>query len=118
MEEKKCLECKRNFHGRSDKKFCSDGCRNAFNNQLNTAKRNYMRQVNSILRKNRLVLEALNKEGKVKKHRDQLLSKGFDFNYFTNTIVTKAGDTYKFCYEQGYLELDKGFYLLVRRNED
>jgi len=118
MEEKKCLECDRKFQGRADKKFCSDGCRNARNNQLNTLKRNYMRQVNAILRKNRLVLEALNESGKVRKHRDQLLTKGFDFNYITKIITTKAGDTYKFCYEQGYLELDKGFYLLVRRNED
>jgi len=118
MEEKKCMECERSFHGRSDKKFCSDGCRNAFNNKLNTSKRNYMRQINGVLRKNRLVLEKLNKEGKTKKHRDQMLKAGFDFDYFTSVFTNKSGDTYKFCYEQGFLDIGNGFYLLVAKKTD
>ena len=116
-EEKKCLECGRPVYGRVDKKFCSDGCRNAFNNKQKAASTNYIRNVNNILSKNRRILLDLNPTGKTKKHRDQLLKKGFDFDYYTNVYRTKAGDEYRFCYEQGYLLLDEGFVLIVQRDE-
>jgi hypothetical protein len=32
---KVCLECGEKIVGREDKKFCSDGCRNAYNNKIN-----------------------------------------------------------------------------------
>lgn len=33
--EKNCPECGDKIIGRADKKFCSDACRNAYNNALN-----------------------------------------------------------------------------------
>jgi hypothetical protein len=36
--------------GREDKKFCSDGCRNAYN-KINKDSNNYMRNTNNKLRK-------------------------------------------------------------------
>ncbi len=56
----------------------------------------------------------MNVSGKTKTHRDKLLKEGFDFNYFTNVYVNKAGDEYRFCYEQGYLDTGGGFLLLVK----
>ena len=76
-----------------------------------------MRNVNNTLAKNRRILMDLNPDGKKKTHRDQLLKKGFDFDFYTNTYTTKAGDMYHFCYEQGYLNLEEGFVLLVERKE-
>ena len=35
MQERKCLECGTVLKGRSDKKFCSDYCRNTYNNKVN-----------------------------------------------------------------------------------
>ena len=115
--EKSCLECGTKIFGRVDKKFCSDQCRNAYNNKLNSDANNYIRNVNNILRKNRRLLEQLNPSGKTKLHRDKLSEKGFDFKYHTSTYTTKAGATYKFCYEQGYLELDNNWSMLVKRQE-
>ena len=60
----------------------------------------------------------LNPDGKTTKHREQLLKKGFDFDYMTRTITTREGKEYRFCYEQGYLPLDNDFVLLVTRDED
>ena len=117
MESKECPECGRPVHGRIDKKFCSDACRNAFNNKANSSTTNYMRNVNNALAKNRRVLMELNPDGKKKIHRDKLLKKGFDFDFHTNTYTTKAGDIYFFCYEQGYLQLEDGYVLLVERSE-
>jgi len=111
-----CLECERPVFGRADKKFCSDSCRNAYNNRQNNSSA-VIKEVNAILRKNRKILELMNPEGKKTTHRDELLKRGFNFHYFTNTHKTKAGDEYRFCYDQGFLELNKGFVLLVKRFE-
>ncbi|UII20348.1 DUF2116 family Zn-ribbon domain-containing protein [Fulvivirga ligni] len=116
MEEKECLECGTKIFGRADKKFCSDLCRNAYNNKLNSDSNNYIRSVNATLKKNRKILNQLNPNGKSKTHRDRLVEKGFDFNYYTNTYTTKAGAIYYFCYEYGYLPLDNNFFALVKRD--
>lgn len=117
MKEKTCLECDREIFGRADKKFCSDACRNAYNNRTHAASTKYMRQVNNTLSKNRRILLDLNPEGKKKTHRDQLLKRGFDFDLHTSIYTTKSGDSYHFCYEQGYLLLDEGYILLVERKD-
>ncbi|MEO9966221.1 MAG: hypothetical protein ABJF11_10555 [Reichenbachiella sp.] len=111
-----CPECDRPVYGRTDKKYCSDACRNSANNKANSDVTNMVRNVNNKLRKNRRVLCSLNDSGKSKMHRDKLLKSGFDFDFFTNTYVTKAGNEYKFCYDQGYMELEEGFVLLVDRS--
>ncbi len=117
MQEKECTECGTLIRGRADKKFCSDQCRNTYNNKLNSDSNNYVRNINNILRKNRRILVSMNPNGKAKTHKDKLMEKGFDFTYYTNTYTTKAGATYYFCYDYGYLPLDKGFYALVIRQE-
>ncbi|MBI9055208.1 MAG: hypothetical protein JEY96_15400 [Bacteroidales bacterium] len=119
--KKKCPECGDLIIGRADKKFCSDQCRNSFNNHLNSDASNFVRNINNILRKNRRILQGQNKQsGKTMITKDSLLSKGFNFTYHTHTYKTKKGDTYKFCYEQGYLFLeDKELFLLVEnKNEE
>lgn len=113
---KSCLECGDKIIGREDKKFCSDGCRNAFNNKINKDSNNFMRNINNRLRKNYRILSDLNTEGKSKTTRTKLLSKGFDFDYFTNILQTKTGNTYYFLYDQGYMALDHDFYVLVRKD--
>jgi hypothetical protein len=112
-DKRQCLECGEEFSGRIDKKFCSDMCRNAYNNRLNSDSSNLVRNINNILRKNRRILMDINTDGKAKVHKKKLLEKGFDFNYFTSIYTTQKGAVYHFCYEQGYLALDHDFYFLV-----
>jgi len=116
MEKRKCLECKEIIIGRSDKKFCSDQCRNLFNNRQNSDPTNLVRNINNILRKNRRILQELNPKDKAKCHKDKMLEKGFNFSYFTSIYTTKKGATYFFCYEYGYLQLEDNFYFLVINN--
>jgi hypothetical protein len=117
MEKLKCPECGFEIIGRSDKKFCSDQCRNTFNNRLKKDSNNYVRQINSILRKNRRILEELNPNGKAKCNRNTLTLKGFNFDYYTNAYTTKAGKTYYFCYEFGYLPLEDDYFALVEKQD-
>ena len=112
---KNCLECNEKIVGREDKKFCSDGCRNAYNNKINKDSTNYMRNVNNKLRKNYRILSELNIEGKSKTNRSKLISKGFDFEFFTSIYNTKTGNTYYFLYDQGYRLLEDDYFMLVKK---
>jgi predicted nucleic acid-binding Zn ribbon protein len=112
---KKCLECEEAIRGREDKRFCSDNCRSAYNNRLNAESNKLIRNTNNILKRNRRILLKFNPKGKAKIHKDKLLEAGFKFNYLTSFFITKAGKEYRFVYDQGYLELDNGYYALVVR---
>ncbi len=114
---KQCPECGEPIKGRIDKKFCSDLCRNAYNNKQNADTTNYVRNVNNILRKNRRILEQLIPAQTAKATKTKLLHKGFNLSYYTNAYTTKKGATYFFCYEYGYLPLENDLYFLVRRKE-
>lgn len=113
--QKQCPECGEKIVGRIDKKFCSDACRNAYNNSINKDNRNLVRNVNNRLRKNYRILEELNPDQKTKVSRSKLIEKGFDFTYFTSIYTTKVGTIYYFVYDQGYLPLESDFYALVKR---
>lgn len=115
--ERKCLECGDPLHGRIDKKFCSDACRNTYNNRLKSSSgNNYIRKINGILMRNRNIMAGLNPQGKTSVHKNGLMKKGFDFSFYTNQYHTRKGTVYYFCYDQGYLPLDNDFYMLVRRD--
>lgn len=113
--KKLCPECDEKIIGRTDKKFCSDQCRNAYNNKINKDATNLIRNTNNKLRKNWRILESLNPEQKTKTTKTKLVNKGFDFSLFTSIYTTKAGTIYYFIYNQGYLSLDNDFYALVKK---
>ena len=119
LAEKQCLQCGEKLLGRTDKRFCSDACRNLYHYNANNASINYVRNVVNILKRNRRVLSELNDgpEGTRKGHRDKLVERGYNFLYHTNTYRTRAGNTYVFCFEHGYLELGENWFTLVRRDE-
>lgn len=117
MEKKKCPECGYEIIGRADKKFCSDQCRNSYNNKTKRDSNNFVRNINNILRKNRRILAEFNPRGKSKVTKQQLLEKGFKFDYYTNVYTTKGGNTYFFCYDYGYLFLENDYVALVIRQE-
>ena len=114
--EKTCLECGEKIIGRSDKKFCSDYCRNAYNNKVNASSKNLIRNINNRLKKNYKTLCELNISGKTKITRSKLLDHNFDFNLFTSIYTTKNGNTYFYVYDQGYLPIDDHFYLLIKKD--
>lgn len=116
QQEKKCLECGEIIKGRVDKKYCSDYCRNAYNNKLNKDSKNLVRNINNRLRKNYRVLDSFTlKDGKTRTTKTRLMDKGFDFDYITNLYTTKKGTTYYFVYDLGYLPLDNDYFMIVKR---
>jgi hypothetical protein len=113
---KNCPECGNIILGRVDKKFCSDMCRNNFNNKLKAVDVNYVRNINNVLKKNRRILEEICPEEKQKTTKATLFKKGFDFNFITHQRKTLSGSVYFFIYDYGYLELDNDFFLVVKDN--
>ncbi|MBU1008735.1 MAG: hypothetical protein KKD74_01255 [Bacteroidetes bacterium] len=111
--EKVCLSCGEKLIGRSDKKFCSDSCRNNYHHSQHGAQTNFMRNINNILRRNRAILSSLNPNGKISLRKSMLDKAGFNFRYFTHTYTTKEGKVYYFVYDQGYVKLEGDYFALV-----
>jgi hypothetical protein len=118
MEKRTCPECGELIKGRVDKKFCSDLCRNSYNNKQNSDTNNYVRNINNALRKNRRILEESLKGDKTTIAKQKLVDKGFNFSFYTNRVTTKNNHTYNFCYEFGYLPIENDYILIVKRNPD
>lgn len=111
-----CLECGDKIFGRSDKKFCNDACRNAYNNKQNKDSMNLMRNINNKLRKNyRILSENKFIDGKFKTTKNKLSAEGFNFEYFTNLKIYKNGSEYRFIYDIGYKLLEDDWILLVKK---
>ena len=121
-EKRNCLSCGKPLKGRIDKKFCDDYCRNNYNNHQRShgTGGSYIRRINSILAKNRKVLESLLMSGEetVKANKEKLVGLGFQFRYFTHSYTTKTGKTYCYCYDYGYLSLDNDLFLVVKMKYD
>ncbi|PKP31274.1 MAG: hypothetical protein CVT99_10285 [Bacteroidetes bacterium HGW-Bacteroidetes-16] len=115
--EHACLECGTRLLGRIDKKFCNDQCRNAYHNRENRDDDSFIRNINSILRKNRNILKELTPDGKSKVKKHQMEQHGYNFKYFTHVYKTKEKRVYYFCYEHGYLPLEDDYFALVVNKE-
>ncbi len=98
--KKKCIDCGIPLIGRSDKKFCSDMCRNAYHNKFNGYRNALMRHVNSKLRKNRKILCELLRSEKNKLSKEELSINGFDWQFFTEETKLESG-VWRFCYDYG-----------------
>ncbi|MDZ7739805.1 MAG: hypothetical protein U5K32_12210 [Bacteroidales bacterium] len=114
MPVRKCLDCGEVLRGRSDKKFCSDQCRNNYNNTINREANNLVRNVHSVLRKNRKILCDLYDSGTRKIHRDALLVSEFNMNFFTHSVETNNSSITRYCYEYGYRDIDSEYITLVK----
>jgi hypothetical protein len=117
MENRICQECSEPLRGRADQKFCTDACRNAYNNRKLGDTTSYMRKINRILKRNHAILEELNQNGKATIHKNILLKEGFNFTYFTHSYKTRKGKDYYFIYDQGFSEIENSKYILVKRED-
>lgn len=83
-----CLECGDIIeygHGRTDRKFCSDGCKNRYHNRRKTQSWHvYQHKVLKVLEDNHDILERLLHIGVTSIDRVSLGHLGFDFNYVTS----------------------------------
>lgn len=100
--KRSCPECGEAYIGRSDKKYCSDQCRNNSHNQRGRRVNNLVRRINRRLSINRRILKDLNPIGNNTVHREILEGKGFDFELYTKVELLDGGQELYYCYEQAY----------------
>jgi hypothetical protein len=114
--ERVCLDCGAKLLGRSDKKFCSDQCRNNYNNRLNRDQNNFVRNVHAQLNRNRRILSDLFDAGHHHIHRDALIAQGYNFNFFTHLVETPSGERWSYCFEYGFMDAGSGYLELQNTN--
>lgn len=118
LEKRVCLSCQGQFHGRSDKKFCNDYCRNTHHNRLNSDNNHYIRSINHCLRRNMRLLEEALKPGRVmaRVSKESLLIRGFHFHFHTHCQSNNKGTVFYYCYEYGYCLTNDGSVMIVKKN--
>ncbi len=100
-----CIECGRALIGRSDKKFCSEMCRNSFHNKRNRGE-SVIQVTNRILLKNYRILQGFLASNEREITIIQAKSEGFDFNLFTSVEFSTSGEPCFCCYDTGYTILN------------
>jgi hypothetical protein len=113
---KRCIECGDSIIGRSDKKYCSDLCRVSYNNKLNCVSNSHVRNINTVLKRNRKILEELVSEKAKKIHKETLIQKGFNFSFYTNVVNTKKGYNQYYCYDYGYKPVENDCFIVIQKN--
>ncbi|MDD2292843.1 MAG: hypothetical protein PHD07_01370 [Bacteroidales bacterium] len=98
----KCMECGKQFVGRSDKKFCCDMCRNSYNNRLRNRRDREVIRINNILSRNRRILAKLCKTPKSTLPVSVLRENYFNFKYCTSVSRKATGRTIYCCYDYAY----------------
>lgn len=98
-----CLRCGKIVRGRSDKKYCGDGCRNQYHNERTAMTNNCIRRITGILKRNRLILQSLAdaSDAHATVDRDTLRDRGFSFEYVTR-IRLLEGITIRYCFDYCY----------------
>ena len=78
LKAQRCKYCGNAVHGRLDKQFCDDQCRNTYNNKSKRKDEQYILQINSQLRKNRRILKTLSPVGKSTVRKEVMVAMGYD----------------------------------------
>lgn len=94
---KTCLQCQKPILGRADKLFCDAQCRNAYHNRIKHGTEQYIKLINSGIRKNRRILKTLAPIGKAIVRKDIMDAMGYNFNHFSGLFHSS-----KFVYYMNY----------------
>lgn len=119
---RKCIACNQPFEGRADKIFCTPYCKSNFHYQKSKEKKDSaFVLIEKQIKLNRRLLLHYNHAGKSTIRRSILHEAGFDPYYHTHQWTNPKGDTYKFCFDMGFLPIinnGKEKYLLIVYQEN
>ena len=101
-QDSHCLECGETLYGRSDKKFCSPGCRNAWHGHLRSTLRMMRNDTVEGLNHNHKLLDQLARIKKTSCPMDSLYSLGFRPELVTHPIVKRGRHLEYRCFDLTY----------------
>lgn len=102
-----CSVCGVIIRGRPDKKFCSVKCKSINQYENRRQIEQFYLRVDKQLKTNRRILKKYNKSGYTTLQKSLLHAEGFNPRFFTHYWKTKKGEVYLFCYDYGFLSLEK-----------
>ena len=109
-----CLQCGLPLVGRADKKYCDDGCRNAYHNARMMDANRICRPYHRSLKQNYSLLFDHLQAGQSLVHKDELLLHGFDPKMSTTFDLMEDGTLRYGVYDLEYFEI-KDRYIQIRR---
>ena len=117
MNKNKCKICSKILVGRNDKLFCSVKCKNYYHVNLRKATEREVKQIDTILHRNRsILLEILGKRKvQIKVERVLLEKKKFTFKYHTHFYTNSKGKTYYYVYDLAWMEFSNDEILIIRK---
>ncbi|HMQ48562.1 MAG TPA: hypothetical protein PKA00_21310 [Saprospiraceae bacterium] len=116
--KKKCLHCKKELLGRTDKKFCSVTCKNTYTRQRRKKTRDAVAEIDAYLHRNREILALLMGEAsKIEIDRSTLTRAGFRYEYHTGTYFNKEGKLYRLVYDYAWMDFSDQKILMVRKKQ-
>jgi hypothetical protein len=114
---KTCPVCGSMLSGRSDKKFCDDGCRTTFNNRRWQQESEDIRKTDSILRRNRKILQSYSQSREaVCLSKAHLMASGFRPDFVTRIAPDPSGGLIRYYYEYGLRKLSGEEFQVFRQN--
>lgn len=114
IDSVKCLECGNNIkYGRSDKKFCCEGCKNKFNNRRKSVMIRLQSRVIHSLDKNYQILDKLLRSGADSVMLPDALQWGFNPEYMTSCTRSRMRTIYR-CYDIKYCKSDTRLFNISR----
>ena len=113
--DRTCMECGKPLVGRADKKFCDDQCRTSFHNREYREDLDFLRNVQSILKKNRKILAELYTGNNTKIPFNYLKLTGYNFDFSTHSRTTRTGETYFFCFDYGFSRTGEDACLIIKQ---
>lgn len=100
---KKCSVCQNEFEGRSNQKYCSQKCKNAFHNKEIKLKEHHIKLINRELHKNWVTLQKLYDIYRSSPiSREIVLKYGFNQKYHTHIYKSPNGESYNMVYDMAY----------------
>jgi hypothetical protein len=108
--------CQKPLRGRTDKVFCSVGCKNDYHKNIRFAAKKAAIEINGYLKRNYAILSEVlgNNLTQIKVHRNVLEKKKFRFKYHTHTHVNSKGKTFHYVYDFAWMEFSDDEILVVR----
>ena len=98
-----CVNCEKEFEGRSNQKFCSVKCKNAYHNSRIKEKEAHIIELNRVLHKNWIALSKLYEIYRSQPIKQDIArSFGFTNKYHTHIHKSPNGQQYIMVYDYGY----------------
>ncbi|MCO6461851.1 MAG: hypothetical protein J5I59_10625 [Saprospiraceae bacterium] len=103
--KRKCKLCQSPFTGRSDKIFCSPGCKAIYHQKLQQVTNTATASIDKILHRNRsILLEIMGKTGVSKKLPKSILDqKRFNYSYITGYHINSQQKTVHYVYDFSWM---------------